>query len=154
MRAVAVFTPTWTKFMWHREPRVCIWIRDETHPYFFSLRPRVRPLVEPHAGCSARSDTFATTWLWPRARTPEDVCTLDCETSYTLSAALCMRQIFLENIRSRRLTFPVTQNPDGITFVRFVTMHLIICYVVYIMWEDPLKHFFEYFTFIENVYVT
>ena len=69
MRTVAVFTPTLTKFMWHQEPRVCIWIRDETHPYFFSLRPRVRPLVEPHAGYSARSDTFATTWLWPRART-------------------------------------------------------------------------------------
>lgn len=35
MRRIAVFTPAWTKFMWHREPRVCIWIRDETHPYFF-----------------------------------------------------------------------------------------------------------------------
>lgn len=32
---------------------------------------------------------------------PEDVCTSDCETSVasTLGAALCMRQIFLENIR-------------------------------------------------------
>ena len=32
---------------------------------FFSLRPSARPCVELHAGCSTRTDTFATTWTRP-----------------------------------------------------------------------------------------
>lgn len=30
-----LYTPACTEFMWHREPRVCVWIRDEIHPYLF-----------------------------------------------------------------------------------------------------------------------
>lgn len=68
MRSIVVFTPAWTKFMWHREPRVCIWIRDETHPYFFLYDRVFCRAWNRVPDVARRSDTFATTrdlQRWP-----------------------------------------------------------------------------------------
>lgn len=50
---------------------------------FFSLRPSARPCVELHAGCSTRTDTFATTWTRPPPLGPRNFFLLSLSLSFS-----------------------------------------------------------------------